>query len=269
MQRDWEEASYEWAVRGLALVAVLLLIAPTIIVVATSFTGGSTLKFPPPSWSVRWYLALADSPQIIDAALFSLKAAVIATLGTAIFGTLAAVAIARSNSGVARLLDAVFMSPMVLPGIALGLALLMLLSVSGVRLSIWTLAAGHVVVCVPFVLRMVGASMQQLSVSLEESSASLGANRVYTFLHVTLPLIKPGIFAGSFIAFMSSFDNVPISLFLGDARNEVLPIHMWNILEGSLDVRVAAVSGVLVAFTVVAMILMERLAGVSRQVRSR
>lgn len=269
MQRDWEGASYALTVRALTVVGVLLLIAPTVVVVITSFTGAATLKFPPPSYSVRWYVALADSQQIIDAAVFSLKAAVIATIGTAVFGTLAAVAIARSNSAVVRVLDAVFMSPMVLPGIALGLALLMLLSLANVRLSIWTLAAGHIVVCVPFVLRMVGASLQQLSVSLEESSASLGANRIYTFLHVTLPLIKRGIFAGGFIAFMSSFDNVPISLFLGDARNEVLPIHMWNILEGSLDVRVAAVSGLLVAFTIVTMVIMERVAGVSRQVRSR
>ena len=269
MQRDWDAASYDFAMRALALAAVLLLIGPTVIIVITSFTGAATLKFPPPSYSLRWYAELANSQQILDAALFSFKVAVLATLGTAVLGTLAAAAIARSRSPLARLLDAVFMSPMVLPGIALGLALLMLFSLSGIRLSIWTLAAGHIVVCIPFVLRMVAASVQQVSVSLEESSASLGAGRVYTFLHVTLPLIKRGIIAGSFLAFMSSFDNVPISLFLADARNEVLPIHMWNILEGSLDVRVASVSGLLVAFTLVTMLMMERVAGVSRQVRAR
>ena len=169
---------------------------------------------------------------------------------------------ASSKDGAVHL----FMSPMVLPSLALGLALLMMFSVSGVRLSLWTLSLGHTVICIPFVIRMVSASVQEMNPALLDSSASLGAGTVFTFFNVTLPLIKRGVLAGAFVAFMASFDNVPVSLFLADARNEVLPIHLWQIIEASLDVRAAAVSGALVLLTLVLMVVMERAAGISRQV---
>ena len=103
--------------------------------------------------------------------------------------------------------------------------------------------------------------------ALLESSASLGASRWYSFRCVTLPLIRPGVMAGAFIAFMSSFDNVPVSLFLRDARTDMLPIRMWQDLEGKLDVTIAALSGVIIIFTLIMMIVMERVAGLSRRLR--
>src|SRR5438128_336352 len=128
-------------------------------------------------------------------------------------------------------------------------------------------AAGLVVVCTPIVVRTTVAALAQLDPALLESSASLGATRRYTFRRVTLPLIGRGIAAGAFLAFMASFDNVPVSLFLSDARTEVLPIHLWQIIETNLDVRAAAASGVLIVFTLLVMLLAERLAGLSRQLR--
>ncbi len=107
----------------------------------------------------------------------------------------------------------------------------------------------------------------QLDTVLLESSASLGASRWYSFRRVTLPLIRPGILAGAFLAFMSSFDNVPVSLFLRDARTDMLPIRMWQDLEGKLDVTIAAASGVIIALTVTALIIMERTSGLSRRIR--
>lgn len=266
MSRKFDEISYRITVGSIALLTVLLLAAPTVIVMITSFTGAASLKFPPDSYSTRWYVELLNSPQIIDAAYTSLKTAVIATLASVMLGTLASLALARSSSPVARLLDALFMSPMVLPALAFGLSLLMLFSLAGVRMSIWTLAIGHTIICIPFVIRMVTASLQEMNPALLESSASLGAGHVFTFFNVTLPIIARGVAAGAFVAFMSSFDNVPVSLFLADARNEVLPIHMWQIIEANLDVRAAAVSGVLVFLTLVLMVTMERVAGVSKQV---
>jgi putative spermidine/putrescine transport system permease protein len=126
---------------------------------------------------------------------------------------------------------------------------------------------GHVAITAPYVFRTTSASMVQLDPSLLESARSLGASPRYVFRTVTLPLIRPGVLAGAFIGFMYSFDNVAVSLFLSDARSEVLPIRMWHIIESNLDVRAAAVSGVLVTATLVLMILMERVAGVSRHLR--
>jgi ABC-type spermidine/putrescine transport system permease subunit II len=98
-----------------------------------------------------------------------------------------------------------------------------------------------------------------------EGSASLGASRLYTLRRVVLPLVRPGILAGGFICFMVSFDNIPVSLFLRDAATDMLPIRMWQDLEGKLDVTIAALSGVLIVATVAVMLLMERLVGLSRR----
>ena len=137
----------------------------------------------------------------------------------------------------------------------------------GWQVSVLTLVIGHTIVCVPFVMRTTIATLVQLDPVLLESSASLGASRWYTFRRVILPLIGSGILAGAFLAFMSSFDNIPVSLFLRSASTEMLPIRMWQDLESLLDVRIAAVSGVLVFTTLVLMIIMERIAGLSKRMQ--
>lgn len=269
MRARVDDLAYTAVIWMIALFAMLLLLAPTVVVLITSFTGEQTLKFPPPTWSIRWYVELAHSRELIDAAWTSLKVAFWATLICGMLGTAAALGIARSRAVSARLLDSLFMSPMVLPAMAFGLALLMVFSLLSVRLSMWTLVIGHVVICTPFVIRMVSAAVQQLNPVLQDCSLSLGASRWYTLTRVTLPLIQRGIFAGCFVAFLSSFDHVPVSLFLSDARTEVLPIKLWQILEASLDVRVAAVSGVIVIVTLVGLLLAERLFGLSANVQER
>jgi putative spermidine/putrescine transport system permease protein len=248
--------------------AILLLIAPTVIVVTTSFTNAYSLKFPPPGYSTRWYEALwNDSPELIAAAQLSFEIAAIATIVSVILGVAAALAIARRREVWARLLDSIFMSPLMLPTLALGLALLMMFNFMEQGLSRLTLVIGHIAICAPYILRTSSAALSQVDPALLESAHSLGARPLFAFRTLTLPLILPGVAAGAFIAFMASFDNVAISLFLSDARSEVLPIRMWHIIEASLDVRAAAVSGVLIAATVVLGLFMERLAGISRHLR--
>jgi putative spermidine/putrescine transport system permease protein len=252
---------------GIATLATLLLLAPTVVVIVLSFTSGFSLKFPPPGYSLRWYASLPDAFQLQYAALNSLKVAAASTLLAVVLGVAAALAIARSEKVMARVLDSLFMSPLILPALAFGLASLIYFSRIGIELSLWTLVIGHTVVGVPYVIRTTVAALSQLPPALLESSASLGANRAYTFRRVTLPLIAPGIAAGAFISFMSSFDNVPVSLFLRDASTDMLPIRMWQDLEGRLDVSIAAVSSLMVLVTLVLMIVMERLTGISKRMR--
>lgn len=256
---DLRNAAWSAAVAVLATASIVLLVAPTLVVVLMSFTGDFTLRFPPRSWSVRWYTELfTNSPQIVAAAWVSLKVAVIATAVSLVLGTLAAVTIAGRRERWAVALDSIFMSPMVFPAMSLGLALLLLLSLAGVRLSTWTLAVGHVVIATPFVIRMVSAAAQQVNPVLLDCAASLGASRVHVFRTITLPLIRPGIVAGGVVAFLSSIDHVPVSLMLADPRTETLPIHLWTILEANLDVRVASVSGIVVAITIAVILLIDR-----------
>ena len=249
----------------LAGLALLLLLAPTVGVVVVSFTSGLSLRFPPPGLSLRWYAALADAWQLQFAAWNSLKVAATATILSTGLGVAAALALARTRHPAARALDAFFLSPLVLPGLAFGLASLIFFTALGLPVSPLTLVIGHAVVCAPYVVRNTLAALAQLDPALLDSSASLGASAWTTFRRVTLPIIRPGILSGAFVCFMASFDNIPVSLFLRDAATDMLPIRMWQDLEGKLDVTIAAASTVLILATVTLAVVMERVAGVSRR----
>ena len=199
--------------------------------------------------------------------MLSIKVAALASGVSIVRAVAAALALARRPEAWARAVEAFFLSPLMLPTLALGLGLLVWFNVFGTGVSMVTLVIGHTAITTPYILRTTCASLSQLDGVLLESAKSLGAGPLFAFRTVTLPLILPGVAAGAFIAFMMSFDNVAISLFLSDARSEVLPIRLWNIIESNLDVRAAAVSGVLIAVTTVLVIVMERVVGVSRHVR--
>ena len=265
---DVSSVAFSGTMFALAALTLVLLIAPTLVVVTVSFTDGFSLKFPPPSYSLRWYRELLDASQLHFAASNSIQVALATTLLSVLLGVAGALAISRSASATARVLDSLFMSPLVLPALAFGFAALMTFSAVGWTVSTTTLVIGHTVVCVPYVIRTTTAALAQMDPALLDSSTSLGATRLYTFRRVTWPLIRPGVLAGGFIAFMSSFDNVPVSLFLRDARTDMLPIRMWQDLEGRLDVTIAALSGVIIVITLVMMLVMERATGLSRRLRS-
>ena len=264
------DISYGLVIGGLALLAVFIIVAPVIIVLMTSFTEGQSLKFPPKGFSLTWYEQLFDpskSRQIHRTAGNSLEIACFSTLFGVVLATLAALGLARNRAKFARVADSLFMSPLVLPGITFGLAALVYFSLLGFRPSINLMIAGHMVVTMPFILRTTTASLSQLDPALLDSSQSLGASWLYTLRRVTLPLIAPGIAAGAFLAFMASIDNVPVSLFLSNARTETLPIRMWGMMESTLDVRVAAVSGVLITAAFILMLIMEWTVGLTRRMR--
>jgi putative spermidine/putrescine transport system permease protein len=269
MQRhvDWEALSFRAVFGLIALITVFVLVAPTAVILILSFTGEEALRFPPASYSLRWYAALLDANELQDAAFISLKVAIITVTASVLMGVAAALAIARSRRAWARALETLFMSPLILPALAFGFAALMMFSMLGLRPSTVTLSIGHIAVCAPFVLRTTLASLAQLDPALLDCSTSLGASGTYTFRKVTLPLIGRGVASGAFIAFMASFDNVPVSLFLQDARTQVLPIYLWDIIQNQLDSRAASACGVIIIATIILMAVMERLAGFSRFVK--
>lgn len=264
MARDWQTLSFKALFGFIALVCIIVLAGPTLVILILSFTGEEALHFPPASYSVRWYVALLDANELQAALWVSLKVAVISVTVCVVLGVAAALAISRSSGPVARALETLFMSPLILPALAFGFAALMLFSMVGLRPSTLTLVIGHIIVCVPFVLRTTLASLMQLDPALMEAARSLGASGLHVFRTVTLPLIGRGVASGAFIAFMASFDNVPVSLFLQDARTQVLPIHLWDILQNQLDNRAASACGVIIIVTILLMMLMERVAGFSR-----
>jgi putative spermidine/putrescine transport system permease protein len=264
---EWEAMSLRIVFAAIAIFAVIFLIAPTLIVLITSLTSSASLKFPPPGFSLRWYYALLDADQMRRAAWNSLVVAIWTTLISVVLGTAASIGIARAKSRWVRLADMLFMSPLLLPALAFGFAALVYINKLGFSPSIPLLVLGHVIVCVPFVLRTTIAALSQLDPALLDASHSLGGGQWMTFRRVVLPLIAPGVGSGAFLAFMASFDNVPVSLFLADERTEVLPIHLWQQIDTNLDVRTAAASGLIVIFTIALMLIAERMAGLTKQMR--
>jgi putative spermidine/putrescine transport system permease protein len=264
---QWDAVSIKLVFGLLSAVALIFLMAPTIIVLITSFTASRSLKFPPESLSLRWYAALWDADQMQRAAWNSLVIAFWTSVISVVLGTAASLAIAHSKSRLARAADLLFMSPLLLPALAFGFAALIFINKLGFTPSILFLVLGHVIVCVPFVLRTTLAALSQLDPALLEASESLGGGPWMTFRRVTLPLISSGVGAGAFLAFMASFDNVPVSLFLADERTEVLPIHLWQQIEANLDVRTAAASGLIVICTLVLMLVAEKFSGLTQQMR--
>lgn len=262
---DWPLAAL---IAALAAVAMLVLVGPVLVVVLSSFSTSAALKFPPPGLTLRWYAELFDparSSVIQAAALNSLIVALCAAALATVLATAAALAIARNPARWARWADGAFMAPLLLPGLAFGLAALMFTSWLGLPASLGLIVLGHCVVVAPYVLRTAAASAADLDPSLLDASAALGASGLMTFRRVVLPLIRSGVLAGAFLAFVASLDNVPVSLFLGSARTDMLPIRMWGMMENSLDVRVAAISGLLVGFSFVVLIAMERAVGLTQR----
>ena len=267
--RSFADVSYYAVVGAVGGLAIAILIVPVLVVLAISLTSEASLKFPPQGLSLRWYQALIDPAQsghIHEAALNSLAGAGSAAGRAMLIGTLAALWLDRHKGAAGRALDTAFMSPLVLPMLSFGLAALIIVTMLRQRPSLNWLTAGHLIVVVPFVIRTVTASLSQLDRALIDSSRSLGASTLYTFRRVTLPVIAPGMAAGAFLAFVASMDNVPISLFLSNARTDMLPIRLWGMMESSLDVRVAAASGILILVTSALLLLMNRLVGLNRRV---
>ncbi|MET3899238.1 putative spermidine/putrescine transport system permease protein [Devosia sp. UYZn731] len=257
-----------WAfVYGLGGLALIYLVGPIVIALLMSFTDGQTLKFPPQGFSLRWYAALLD-PVVSGtehiAAFNSLKIAVLAVVGTLLFAVPASIGISRIKGRSANAVEPLLLAPLVLPSLVYGLAALIVANFIGIRPSLWLTVAGHIVVFGPLMYRATAVVAQGLDPSLEEASTTMGASGLTTLRRVILPLLVPGILAGAFLVFIESLDNVSISLFLADPQTTVLPLRMFALIEQSLDPRVAAMSGILIAVTFVGVLIGNRLFGPSR-----
>ncbi|SDP85946.1 putative spermidine/putrescine transport system permease protein [Rhodoferax sp. OV413] len=264
------EHSYVIVISMAGLLALVFMVGPVAVALAMSFTDGQTLKFPPDTYSLRWYRSLLDPVQsapIQQAAMNSLKIAALAVLGAVLFAVPAAFGMTRLGKRPVTLLEPLVLAPLVLPSLVYGLAALLAADSIGLRPSLWLVVAGHVVIFGPLMYRSTLAIAQRIDPHLEEASTMLGIARLSTFIRVTLPLLLPGVFAGAFLVFMQSLDNVSITLFLADARTTVLPLRMFQMVEESLDVRVAAVSGVLITLSMLVLLLIQRLAPLLRQGR--
>lgn len=241
-----------------------LLLLPLLIVLVFSFSADSSLTFPPRGLSLRWFEYLAGRHELVTAAITSLQIAVIASVASLALGTLASLALVRERFRGKAIVESMLMGPLVLPGIITGVALLQFMSLVGFRPSLWRLVLAHVVICTPYAIRSIAASLHGVDRSLEDAARVLGAGRWRTFRRVLLPLIAPGMTAAFIFAFITSFDNVVVSIYLISGDTVTLPVRILTYVEWQFDPSIAAISTILTVLTTALVIVAEMVTGLSK-----
>ena len=250
---------------GLILAICIFVLAPIVVVLVASVSTTPYLTFPPAGFTLRWFADLEELRDYFDAFRFSLLVAALATALSLAIGLWVALLMARLEFPGKAALTSLFMSPIILPELALALGLLQYLSQMGVVRGMVPTLLAHSVVCAPYVIRTVQAAALRLDRNLEDSALSLGAKPMRVLWDVTLPLLKPGLMSGGIMAFVISFDNVTISLFLAAPGATTLPALLFNqASETGLNTTLAAVCAMLTVFMLLLMLVVEKLVGLER-----
>lgn len=231
---------------GAVLLICLFLLLPTLIVVPMSFSGADMLTFPPVGFSTRWYETYFTDPTWREATVNSLLVAVMAAAMATVLGTVAALALVHVRPGLAGAFRGLFLLPMIVPTIVTAVASYKVFAELGLSGRLIGVALAHALLGLPFVVINVSAVLRKADPRIEHAARSLGASPLRAFLHVTLPMIAPGVIIGAVFAFLTSFDEVVIAIFLTGIDSTTLPVQMWSGIRFEINPTVAAVSVLLV-----------------------
>lgn len=253
------------ALRGIGVgLIIAFILAPTLIVVAISFGDSTVVQFPPPGLSLRWYQAAIGRDTFRATAWTSLWLAASATALAMPVALAASLALVRGSFRGRAAIQTLLLAPLFVPGVVIGLSLLVITPAIGVRAPDLRLVCAHVLVVMPFLLRTLVASLVRADIMIEEAALTLGASRLRIFLQVTLPGLSGALIAGGLFAFVISFDNVSVSLFLANARTNTLPLAILSYVEFNADPSIAAISTLLILFAMGAALVLERAVGLRR-----
>jgi putative spermidine/putrescine transport system permease protein len=228
---------------------LIIMIAPIVVVVVLSFSSASYLSFPPPAFGVRWYRQYLDSRDWLAATSLSLEVAVAVVVISTILGTLAALGLAKLPVAARMLATGLILAPLIVPVIVAAIGLYYAFARLGLVGTPLGLVLAQACLAVPFVVTSVGASLARFDRRLEMAALGLGATPFGTFRQVTLPMILPGVLVGALFAFITSFDELIVALFLSGANAVTLPRRMWEDLRYALDPTIAAVSTLTIVVT--------------------
>jgi len=229
-----------------AIVGVLIfMLLPVMVVVGISVGASATYDFPPRELSLRWFANLLHTPIFSDALLkVSLPLGIAVALCSTVLGLAAALGIAHLPEAAGRRLSLLLASPLVFPQVLLGVALFLLYARAGMPLTMFSLGLGHVLIATPYVIRSVSAALGGLDSRLEEAAQSLGASPTQALFRVTLPLLKSGILSGAVFAFIVSFSDINLAIFLSTAGNTTLPMQVLAQMQFVSDPTIAAAATV-------------------------
>jgi putative spermidine/putrescine transport system permease protein len=244
-----------WPLRVVCVVVALWLVAPTLVVIPLSFTGKQSFNFPPESWSVTYYKQFFSDPAWTDALSVSVQLALIVTVLATVLGTAAAFALVRGRIRVAAAAQGLLLLPMIIPQIVVAIAIYIAFLRWGLTGTMTGLVIAHTALAIPFVVITVSASIRTLDRRLEHAAATLGASPLTVLRLVIAPLIVPGVLSGAVFAFVTSFDEVVISLYLQSPDLRTLPVQMFTSVTSNTDPTMAAASTMIVTVTTLLILL--------------
>jgi putative spermidine/putrescine transport system permease protein len=243
---------------------IVFMLAPILIVCVVAFTPEGFLSIPTTSWSLRWFKAIARYPEFVDAFWNSILLGALSSSVAIALSLPAALAVARYRFRGREAITALFLSPLMIPHVVLGIAFLRFFTQVGFGGSFIGLVLAHIVIVFPFALRLVLASAVGMDRAIENAAVSLGATPFTVFRRVTLPLILPGVTSGWMLAFIQSFDEVTMTIFIATPSATTLPVRMFLYIQDNIDPLVTSVSALVIVITVGFMVVLDRIYGLDR-----
>lgn len=249
----------KWLGRAYLGLVMLFALAPAAFVVVDAFNAAASFPSAFEGATLRWFAALADHPEFLDAAFTSLELAASAAAIASVTGFLAAYGLARNRLPFRDAIATALMGPLLVPELVVGLAILQIVGLLGLPLGLPVLIAAHSVFVMPLSVRLVLAGFSRFDFAMEEAARDAGAGRADVLWHVTLPLMRPAILAGFVLAAVLSFVNLPLSMFLTTARTATLPVIAFAYMESRIDPVIAAVATVVMIATAALAVMADRL----------
>lgn len=256
-------AQSKWLIFAL-IVALSIMLGPFLIIFFASFEPSSTLRFPPTGFTLSWFKKVISMSMFQRSLALSLRIALSASLISLLLGVPTAYATSRYDFKGKKLIELITTSPLIVPGMVAGLALLRFFVLLRVFSIETTLLIGHTAIVLPYAIRSTLASLVNLPTSVEEAAQSLGANPVRSFFLVVLPNIKVGVISAFIMTFIISFNEVPVSLFLSGPGVNTLPIVMMTYMEYYYNPSIAALSTLLIGLTLLIVLIAQKLLGISK-----
>lgn len=243
---------------------VAFALAPLLVICLVAFTPENTLSIPTTSFSLRWFREIFVHPDFVASFVNSLWLATLSATIAIALAVPAGLAIDRYAFPGRDALNALFLSPLIIPHLVLGVAFLRLFALIGATGSFTWLVVSHVIIVTPYVLRLVLAALSGMDRSAEQAAMTLGASHWTVFRRVTAPMILPGITGGWLLAFINSFDELTMSIFVTSPATVTLPVRMYMYATESIDPMMAAVSALMIALTAGAMLVLDRAFGLDK-----
>jgi putative spermidine/putrescine transport system permease protein len=236
---------------GLVLVFMIM---PNFVVFPISFSSATYLEFPPKQWSTRWYVDYFSRAEWIDATIHSFEIGICVTIIAVILGSLAAYGLVRGRFPGKKFINAVIISPMVAPILVTAVSVFILYTKLGLNGTMVGFIIAHTIVAIPFVVIVMTASLRGVDIALEQAAMNLGANRFTTLRRVVFPMALPGMISSGLFAFLISFDELIIAIFIASPRMSTLPKILWEGIRTEINPTIASVSTLLIGMSAISLI---------------